>query len=125
MEDPVVASDGGTFDNYESVSLMLQDPRVDINLANNNGWPPLMNACYHENTQIVQLLLSYGRNIDIHKKSTKDEDFYCIKSDSTALDIAKQENITDIVQFLEQYQNNPKETQKTKKQKTKKKKWCL
>ena len=69
-----------------------------------------MNACYHGNTEIVQLLLSYGRNIDIHKKSTKDS--AGIKSGSTALDVAKQENNTDIVQLLQQYQNNPKETQK-------------
>ena len=38
------------------------------------------------------------------------------KSDSTALDIAKQRNNTDIVQLLRQYQKNPGETQKSKNQ---------
>ena len=57
------------------------------------------------------MLISYGRNIDILKKSTKDAGD--IKSGSTALDVAKQRNTTDIVQLLEQYQNNPKETQQT------------
>ena len=48
---------------------------------------------------------------DIYKKSTKDH--IGVKSSSTTLDMAKQRNRTDIVQLLEQYQNNPKETQKT------------
>ena len=97
--------------SYECSLIMLKDPRVDINLANTRGISPLMWACYFGNTKIVQLLISFGRNIDILKKSTKD--WSGIKSGSTALDVAKQKNKTDIVQLLEQYQNNPKETQKT------------
>ena len=102
---------------YECVRLMIQDPRVDINMADDFGVSPLMWACYFGKTKTVQLLISYGRSIDIYKKSTKD--WNCIfgdgliKSGSTVLDVAKQRNKTDIVQFLEQYQNNPKETQKT------------
>ena len=101
---------------YESVLLMLQDPRVDVNLANNWGWSPLMQACHVGRTKIVQLLLSSGRYIDIHKKSTKYD--YSggaanFKSGSTALDMAKQTNSTDVVKLLKQYQKNPKETQKT------------
>ena len=99
------------WDKYESVHLMIQDPRVDIILSNKWGWSPLMYACYNGNTNVVQLLLSYGRYIDIHKKSTKDT--AGIKLGSTALDLAKQRNRKDIVQLLQQYQNNPKETQKT------------
>ena len=74
-----------------------------------------MHACYHGKTEIVQLLISFGRYVDIYKKSTQDySGFYgVIKSGSTALDVAKQRNYTDIVQLLEQYQNDPKETQKT------------
>ena len=71
-----------------------------------------MIACRYGNTKTVQLLLSFGRYIDIYKKST--EDYYSgIKSGSTALDVVKKTNSTDIVQLLEQYQMNPKETQKT------------
>ena len=88
---------------------MVQDPRVDINLADNIGWSPLMWACYRGRTKIVQLLISFGRKIDIYKKTT--EDCQDIKSGSTAIDMAKQTNKTDIVKLLEQYQNNPKETQ--------------
>ena len=90
---------------------MIQDPRVDINLVDKCGISPLMWACYGGYTKIVQLLISFDRNIDILKKST--EDYSGIKSGSTALDIAKQRNKTAVVQLLEQYQNNPKETQKT------------
>ena len=96
--------------SYECSLLMVQDPRVDINLAN-DGISPLMKACRYGYTKTVQLLISFGRNIDILKEST--EDYSGIKSGSTALDIAKQRNKTAVVQLLEQYQNNPKETQKT------------
>ena len=106
--------------SYECALLMLQDPRVDINLANNIGWSPLMRAGYTRNTELVQLLISFGRKIDIHKKTTKDYTdkiimslkMSVIKSGSTALDIAKQRNRTEVVQLLEQYINNPKETLK-------------
>ena len=57
---------------YESVLLMIQDARVDVNMADNYGWSPLMWACLIGYTQIVQLLLSSGRNIERHEKSTKD-----------------------------------------------------
>ena len=98
-------------DSYECSLLMLQDARVGINLANNYGISPLMIACYGEYTKIVQLLISFGRYIDIYEKTTKDN-WLGIKSGSTALDAAKQKNSTDIVKLLQQYQNNPKETQK-------------
>ena len=96
---------------HESVLLMIQDPRVDINMANDYGMSPLLMACYMGRTTTVQLLLSFGRNIDIYKKST--EDYEDIESGLTALDVAKQKNRTDVVKLLEQYQNNPKEAQKT------------
>ena len=100
--------------SYECSLLMLQDARVDIDMADNKGWSPLMRACYHGNTKIVQLLISFGRNIKIYKKSTEDySGFYgTINSCSTVLDVAKQKNST-IVKLLQQYQNNQKETQKT------------
>ena len=98
-------------DSYECALLMIQDARVDINMADNNGISPLMIACYHGKTEIVQLLISFGRYVDIYKKSTTE--WSDIKSGSTALGMAKQKNRTDIVQLLQQYQNNPKETQKT------------
>ena len=101
----------GYYDSYECVLIMVQDPRVDVNLANKYGISPLMIVCYNGHTKIVQLLISFDRNIDVLKKSTKD--YLGIKSGSTALDMAKQRNRTDIVQLLEQYQNYPKETQKT------------
>ena len=97
--------------SYECVLIMLQDARVDINMANGYGISPFMIACYNGKTEIVQLLFSFGRYTDIYKKTTKD--FYEIKSGSTALDVAKQINNTAVVQLLQQYQNNPKETQKT------------
>ena len=98
-------------DRCAIIHFLLQDARVDTNLANYCGCSPLMQACYYGRTKTIQLLLSYGRNIDVHKKSTKDNGD--IISGSTALDIAKRRNITYIVQLLQQYINNTKETQKT------------
>ena len=98
----------------EIVLLMLQDARLDFNLADYRGWSPLMYACCLGYTRIVKLLLSSCRYVDVHNKSTKDSlDYYSIESGSTALDIAKQIDIADVVQLLQQYQNNPKETRKT------------
>ena len=82
-------------------------------MANNYGISPLMWACHWGSTKTVQLLISYGRKIDILKKSTEDCGYPIVPAGSTALDMAKKENYTDVVQLLEQYQNNPKETQKT------------
>ena len=98
-------------DSYDTALIMLQDPRVDVNMADDWGMSPLMWACYTGYTKIVQFLISFGRNIDILKKSTKD--WRDIKSGSTTLDLAKQTNKTTVVKLLQQYQNNPKETQKT------------
>ena len=58
-----------------------------------------MVACLNGHTQTIQLLLSFGRKIDVFNKSIK-YDYSDIKSDSTALDVAKQRNETDIVQIL-------------------------
>ena len=110
---PFYAACNCSFDGYTSALLMIQDARVDINMADNYGWSPLMYACYDGYTKIVRLLLSYGRNIDIRKKSTEDSYSGDIASGSTVLDIVKQRNYTDVVQLLQQYQNNPTETQKT------------
>ena len=109
---------------YECALIMLKDARVDINLTDYWGWSPLMRACYFGHTKTVQLLISFGRKIDILKKSTRD--WNDIKSGSTALDVAKQTNNTAVVQLLQQYQNSfglfkflerylssPKETQQT------------
>ena len=77
-------------DSDGTALITIQDPRVDINMADDWGMSPLMGACYDGRTKTVKLLLSFGRNIDILKKSTKD--FNVIKSGSTALDTAKQQN---------------------------------
>ena len=69
--------------SYECVLMMLQDARVDVNLDDNYGISPFMWACYNGYTKTVQLLLSFGRNIDIHKKST--QDLYNIKGDPSIL----------------------------------------
>ena len=83
------------------VLLLLKDARVDVNLADTIGLSPFVYACYYGYTQIIQLLLSYGRYIDIHKKTTKRWLFrYQIRLNCTR-HMAKKANKTDIVQLLQ------------------------
>ena len=72
-----------------SQSKMLE--WMSVWLIGKKGWSPLIIDCYYGHITTVRLLLSSGRNIDILKKSTKDD------GGSTALCLAKQRNITDIV----------------------------
>ena len=39
---------------YQSVLLLIQDPRTDINMFNNWGINPLMCSVHHGRTQIVK-----------------------------------------------------------------------
>ena len=55
---------------YENVMTMVQDARVNINLDDDCGCSPLIWACLYGHTKIVKLLLSYGRKIDVHHKTT-------------------------------------------------------
>jgi len=58
-------------------------------LCDEDGWSPLISACHCGNTQIVELLLCYDRNIDINIKTTTE--YYGVESGSIALDTARKE----------------------------------
>ena len=114
-----------SWNKYESVFLLIQDARVDVNLPGND-WSPLMWACWGGKTRVVQLLLSFGRYVDVNKKTTrdyKDSKSHIYKAGSTALTIARRKSEYDdeeikinksiIVKLLEQYQSSPAMTQQT------------
>ena len=95
--------------NCDSVKLLLKDPRTDLNLQDNFGITPLMAACmYYGKTHTVQLLLAFGRLIDIDRLVT--EKNAKVSVGSSALDIAKQKGKTEIVSLLHEYIANPLET---------------
>jgi len=52
------------------VKLLLNDIRVDINKAANDGWTPFHIACYNGHTEIVKLLLN-DKRIDINNPRRK------------------------------------------------------
>ena len=90
------------YNHYESVFLLLQDARVDVNMCDQHGWSPFMKACYNGNTLVVQLLLSFGRRVNMKNDHGQN-----------ALDIAKELDKFSVVNILEAYQKNQEETQKT------------
>ena len=101
------------WNHIEIVKCMMQDHRVDVNMQDKYGWSPLIPACKTGKKQIVRLLIASGRKVDIDQETTRNDYLYDtqIKSGSTALDVAKQWNHTEIIQILKNYQSNPTETQ--------------
>ncbi|ORX59167.1 hypothetical protein BCR36DRAFT_579792 [Piromyces finnis] len=45
--------------------LLLDQPSIDKNVQNNNGYTPLMLACYHSNESIARILLDYGVDVNL------------------------------------------------------------
>jgi len=88
--------------HIEIVKLLLNDQRVDVNKAGNVGFgTPFYVACRYGRTVVVKYLLERGREIDINKKNNNGK---------TGLDIAREEEKTDIVELIESFQKNPNET---------------
>ena len=101
------------FGAYKSVLEMLKDPRVDVNIVDPIGWSALICASYSGEAEVVKLLISFGRNVDVEIKTTFEDSGTGTKKGCTALDIARQRNKTNVVSVLEQYQLNPLETRNT------------
>ena len=133
--------------NIEIVKMLLDHPKININIKDDNEWVPLQYAVYHGNTEIVSLLLDKD-GIDVNAKSndgnnllhlacmsdTK-ETVECILNspsiietidpnakglnDETPLQIALENQNTDIVLLLLNYKSNPvKSGRKSKKKNT-------
>jgi len=128
------------FGHLDLVKLLLNDPRIDVNNADNNkGKTPFNIACEYGRTEIVKLLLNDER-VNINKPTKEDNQtplFYasmmgrteCIEyilasgrgldltiknqNGYTAIDIARKQRNSDIVNLLKSFEDNPNET-KTK-----------
>jgi len=55
----------------EVVALLLQDERVDINLPSEDGWTPILHACWNGHVDIVKLMIASGRAINLQAKTKK------------------------------------------------------
>jgi len=120
------------------VKLLLNEKRVDVNKARNDGVTPLYMVCYYGNVEFVKLLLNDER-VDVNKA---DEDGWipfliaCYQGHlevvkyllacgrgidinkknnegEIAIDLARQRNETDIVELIESFQKNQNDARAT------------
>jgi len=90
------------------VCLMLKDPRVDVALDDEGGRTPLWWATCYGECDVVEWLIASGRNIgDVNKKKGK----FMSGQEYTALEVARENQKTDIVPVLERFRVNSTQTQ--------------
>jgi ankyrin repeat protein len=75
-----------------NIAIKLIAECNDINAQDKDSWTILHYACWHDNKEIVTLLLEKGANIDI-----EDDHGW------TALDVAYRDNHKEIVKLLEKH----------------------
>ena len=86
------------------VEVQLQDPRVDITLDDKDGCSPLWHAALCGGYQVIEWLISSGRNLgDIKNKKGKN---WRDDKNYTALEIARK-NESEVGSLLERYLTNP------------------
>ena len=89
------------------VRLLLKDPRVDITLDDKDGRTPLWWASRNGRHEVVEWLIASGRDLgDVRNQQGKWMD----GQDYTALEIAREENKTEVVSLLEKFLANPAQT---------------
>ena len=83
--------------------FLLKDPRVDITLGDKNGITPLWCASYKGNLEVIEWLISSGRDVGyVENKKGK-----WWGKDYTALEIARKYRKTDVVALLKRFITNP------------------
>ena len=104
---PIFSSISKNF--LEILKMLVQDARVAVDEQDKHGWYPYMFACWNGKIDLVKMLLSSGRTIDINRKSTGDLKYLgkIHQAGSTARDLANQRNKTAVVSLIDQYQSNP------------------
>ena len=87
------------------VQLLLKDPRVDILLADIYGHTPLWWASFGGHHEVVECLIASDRDLgDLNKKGK------LIGNEFTALEIARNDQRTEVVAVLERFVADPTET---------------
>jgi len=88
--------------------MLLKDPRVDVTLDDEDGCTPLWYASCNERHEVVEWLIASGRDLgDVKNKKAKyvDDGIYY-----SAIEIAKERNMTEVVSVLESFIANPTQT---------------
>jgi len=92
--------------NVSVVCVLLKDPRVDVTMADNMGCTPLWYASRDGHHEVVERLMASGRDLgDIGNTKGKygGEEF-------TALEIARENENSEVVSLLENFMDNPTQT---------------
>ena len=83
---------------------MLQDERVDVNKQDKYNRTPIWIACNNNRTQVVQIILQSGRNINLDTKY----------NNTTPLEQARQKGHQEIVNLIENYMKSEPVSQSKK-----------
>ena len=98
----------GCYNSHVSVvRLLLKDPRVDVTLKDKYERTPLWWTSYEGRHEVIEWLIASGRDLgDVKNKKGKHSE----GREYTALEIARDENKTEVVSLLERFMANPTQT---------------
>ena len=80
---------------------MLKNENIDINKVGYDGWTPLIIASHYRHIEIIKYILVSGREININAKDS---------SGKTAINIARENDKTEILKLLEEFEKEPEKT---------------
>ena len=89
-----------------SVVELLKDPSVDVTLADEDGCTPLWHAAWCGNHEVIERLITSGRDLGDLNEMGRNWDY----REYSALEIATQENKTEVVSVLERFMIHPART---------------
>jgi hypothetical protein len=87
------------------VKVLLKDHRVDINMAYDDGCIPLWFVSYRGYVEVIKGMIALrGDEVDREKSGKYDGEY------STAIEIARKENNSEMVSLLERFKAKPAQT---------------
>jgi ankyrin repeat protein len=96
---------GCLWGKVEVVKVLLRDSRVDINVVDGDGCTPLWWASYHGRVEIIKCVIALrGDELDLEKKRE------WIGGEHTAIEIAREENKTEVASLLERFVKDQAQT---------------
>ena len=97
-------SKGCRNDKMSIVQLLLKDPRVDVTLSDDHECTPLWWASRSGYREVIEWLIASGRDLgDVRNKKGK----YWFGKDYTALEIARENKMSEVVSVQERFVANP------------------
>ena len=89
------------------VWVLLKDLRVNVTLGDLDQCTPLWLASYNGRHEVIECLIASGRDLgDINKQGWDSG----LERDCTALEIARENNQTEVVSLLQRFRTNPMKT---------------